>query len=119
MRLLANETFPSDAVSALRARGHDVVWIRTEAPGSRDEDVLARARGESRVLVTFDKDFGELAFRSKLPASSGIVLFRITPRSPEFVARLAAAVISSRDDWVGHFVVIEEGRIRMRPLPEP
>ena len=67
MRLLANENFPSDAVDALRERGHDVIWIRTDAPGSRDEDILARARRESRVLVTFDKDFGELAFRSRLP----------------------------------------------------
>lgn len=118
MRLLANENFPLEAINSLRERGHDVVWIRTEAPGIRDEDVLARARNESRVVVTFDKDFGELAFHSGLPASSGIILFRITPRSPEFVARLAADAIGSRDDWVGHFAVIEETRVRMRPLPD-
>jgi predicted nuclease of predicted toxin-antitoxin system len=118
MRLLANENFPYDAVMALRKDGHDVVWIRTESPGSLDEDILARARRESRVLVTFDKDFGELAFRSKLPASCGIILFRITPRSPEFVARLTTRAIGSRNDWVGHFAVIEEHRVRMRPLPE-
>ena len=117
MRLLANENLPSDAVDALRERGHDVIWIRTDAPGSRDEDALARARKESRVLVTFDKDFGELAFRSRLPASCGIILFRITPRSPEFIARVAAHAIGSRDDWVGHFAVVEDARVRMRPLP--
>lgn len=117
MRLLANENFPAGAVNALRAHGHDIAWIRTDAPGSRDEDVLARARAESRILVTFDKDFGELAFRSKLPASSGIILFRITPRSPEYIAAHAAEAIESRDDWVGHFAVIEESRVRMRRLP--
>lgn len=63
MRLLANENVPSDAVNALRESGHDVVWIRMDAPGSRDDDILARAREQSRVLVTFDKDFGEMAFR--------------------------------------------------------
>lgn len=118
MRLLAYENFPSDAINALRERGHDVIWIWTEAPGSRDEDVLARARKESRVLIPFEKDFGELAFRSRLPASCGIILFRITPRSPEFITRPAANVLGSRDDWVGHFAVIEHDRIRMRPLPE-
>lgn len=118
MRLLANENFPSDAISALRERGHDVIWIRTDAPGGRDDAILARARRESRVLVTFDKDFGELAFRSRLPASCGIILFRITPRSPEFIARVAAEAIGSRDDWVGHFAVVEDARVRMRPLPE-
>ncbi len=117
MRLPANESFPSDAVNALRERGHAVIWIRTEAPGSRDEDVLAHARKESRALVTFDKDFGELAFRSRLPASCGIILFRITPRSPEFVANLTANAIGSRDDWVGNFAVVEEDHVRMRLLP--
>jgi len=118
MRLLADENFPYDAVMALRENGHDVAWIRTESPGSRDEDILARAKRESRVLVTFDKDFGELAFHSKLPASCGIILFRITPRSPEFVARLTVDAIASRKDWVGHFAVVEENRIRVRPLPQ-
>lgn len=118
MRLLANENFPYDAVMALRENGHDVAWIRTESPGSRDEDILARAKRESRVLVTFDKDFGELAFHSKLLASCGIILFRITLRSPEFVTRLTVDAIASRNDWVGHFAVVEENRIRIRPLPQ-
>jgi predicted nuclease of predicted toxin-antitoxin system len=70
MLLLANENFPLDAVEALRTAGHDVLWIRTESPGIADTEVLARAVAERRVLITFDKDFGELAFRSKLPADS-------------------------------------------------
>jgi len=77
MRLLANENFPAAAVNALREKGHDVTWIRTEAPGINDKSVLARAQRESRILITFDKDFGELAFRSLLPAASGVILFRL------------------------------------------
>jgi predicted nuclease of predicted toxin-antitoxin system len=76
MRILANENFPALAIEALRAHGHDVVWMHTDAPGSKDRDVIQRAESENRVLLTFDKDFGELAFRLKLPASSG-------PRRPE------------------------------------
>jgi predicted nuclease of predicted toxin-antitoxin system len=68
VRLLADENFPGVAVAALRSRGHDVAWIRTDAPGSGDRDVLARAEAEGRLLITFDKDFGELAFRLRLPA---------------------------------------------------
>jgi Domain of unknown function (DUF5615) len=63
MRLLANENFPRIAVEALRARGHDVAWVRTDSPGTSDEEVIHRAVAETRVLVTFDKDFGELTFR--------------------------------------------------------
>ena len=117
MRILADENFPGDAVTALRARGHDVVWVRSDAPGSSDPQVLAHAQAEDRILITFDKDFGELAFRSGLPASSGIVLFRISVPSSSYVAQVAVAALESRTDWAGHFAVIEDDRIRMTPLP--
>lgn len=117
LRLLANENFPGDAVAALREAGHDVVWIRTTAPGSSDPQVLAGAQAENRILVTFDKDFGELAFRAGLPAASGVILFRISAPSGEHVARVATAVLAQRTDWAGHFSVIEDQRIRMTPLP--
>ena len=77
MRFLANENFPGDAVTQLKAAGHDIVWVRTAAPGMKDEDVLAWAAREARIVLTFDKDFGELAWRAGLPASSGIVLLRL------------------------------------------
>jgi predicted nuclease of predicted toxin-antitoxin system len=116
MRILANENFPEDAVTALRAAGHEVAWIRIDAPGARDEDVLRRAQVEERLLVTFDKDFGELAFRVGLPASSGVVLFRVSAPSSAHIAHIAVSVLNSRDDWAGHFSVIDDRRIRMTPL---
>jgi len=117
MHLLANENFPGDAVTALRQNGHDVAWIREDSPGIPDSQVLERAQGEGRVVITFDKDFGELAFRSGLPAACGIILFRISAPSPEYVARMAVTAIQYREDWFGHFSVIEDDRIRMTPLP--
>jgi predicted nuclease of predicted toxin-antitoxin system len=117
LRLLADENFPGHAVDALQRAGHDVLWIRTEAPGLFDRDVLALAASEGRVLATFDKDFGELVFRLHLPQPPGVILFRISPVSPAYVAQTAVTVIASRDDWSGHFAVIEEDRVRMVPLP--
>ncbi len=116
MRILANENFPEDAVVALRRAGHDVAWIRADAPGSADEEVLRRAQSEARLLVTFDKDFGELAFRAGLPAASGVGLFRVSAPSSDHVARVAVSVLGSRTDWAGHFSVVEDRRIRMTPL---
>jgi predicted nuclease of predicted toxin-antitoxin system len=118
MRILANENIPGDAVLALRERGHEVAWVLTDAPGSSDEQVLARAQSENRVLITFDKDFGELVFRASLPATTGIVLFRVSAPSASQVARIAVAALESRTDWPGHFAVIEDDRIRMTPLPK-
>ena len=77
MRFLADENLPGRLVAALRAAGHDVAWVRTEAPGSDDRTVLAMAAAEQRVLVTFDKDFGELAGRAGLPMASGVILLRV------------------------------------------
>ena len=86
MRLLVNENFPGVAIAALRLRGHDVIWIREDSPGIDDRAVLSRATVEERILITFDKDFGELVFRLGLNAPSGVILFRIPPDSPRFVA---------------------------------
>jgi predicted nuclease of predicted toxin-antitoxin system len=119
LRLLADENFPAMAVDALRNRGHDVVWVRTDAPGSSDRDVLGLAVSDSRILITFDKDFGELAFRSHLPAASGIMLFRIPMLSPDYTAQVAVVALESRADWAGHFSVVEENRVRMTSLPTP
>ena len=116
MRILANENFPSNAIAALAAAGHDVASVRLGAPGASDEDVLAWAVREQRVLLTFDKDFGELAFRSKLPAKSGVILFRITPISPPYIAQVAVQALASQTNWAGHFSVVEDNRIRMTPL---
>ena len=60
MRLLANENIPFAAIQSLREHGYDVLWIRESAPGSADEDVLALASEEERVLITFDKTLESL-----------------------------------------------------------
>lgn len=117
MLLLANENFPGLAVEALRSKGHDLLWVRTEAPGIPNAEVLARAQAEHRLLITFDKDFGELAFRSRLPAECGVILLRIPARSPKYVAQMVAKVLDARVAWAGTFSVVEEDRSRSVPLP--
>jgi predicted nuclease of predicted toxin-antitoxin system len=118
MRLLANENFPGLAVETLRRLGHDVAWVRQDAPGSSDRQVIARATAEDRLLLTLDKDFGELAFHAGLPASSGVVLVRVVPPTPARVTRLVERLFSAHADLRGEFVVLQEDRIRRRPIPE-
>lgn len=118
MRFLADENFPGAAVSALQQQRHDVVWIRTDAPGSSDQEILARAQAEERIILTFDKDFGELAFRLGLPAASGIILFRIPLLTPSSVISIVISAIATRSDWSGLFTVVESDRIRIKSLPD-
>jgi len=116
MRFLADENFPGAAVSALRERGHDVVWVGAESPGISDAEVLNWSSREDRILLTFDKDFGELAANAT-GALKGVILFRLPAMSPGAVGLKLADLVSAREDWSGHFSVIEPGRVRMRLIP--
>ena len=115
MRLLIDEDIPRGMAEALRRLGHDVVHVRADAPGSTDEQVLARAMAEGRVLVTADKDFGDLAFGAGRAAGSGVILLRLCGSIATWAAALAAA--GERDDWTGVFAVVTEGGVCARPLP--
>lgn len=117
MRILADENFPRLAVEGLRQVGHDVLWARTDLTGEADDVILTRAQHDGRVVVTFDKDFGELAFRSGVSAVAGVVLFRLPLESPERLRERIVQVLSEPQLWEGHFCVVEESRVRIRPLP--
>lgn len=117
MKLLANENFPLLVVEAIRAAGHDVLWARTDMAGAADDVILQRAQAEERLVVTFDKDFGELAFRWGLPATCGVALFRLRMQTPDSLPIRILEAFATCSEWVGHFVVVEDSRIRVRPLP--
>lgn len=117
MRIIVNENVSGSVIRALRDRGHDVLSVKESMRSESDESVLARAQAEQRVVITHDKDFGELAFRHGLPASCGVVLLRLSGTDPQSDNRRAVDALESRSDWEGHFAVVEEHRIRIRPLP--
>jgi predicted nuclease of predicted toxin-antitoxin system len=117
MRLLADENIPLPVVEALRECGHDVHWIGESNPGIDDRAVLQRAFNESRILLTFDKDFGTLIFREATDHPVGILLFRLPMLPKEELQAFVMATIEERSDWAGHFAVVEKDRIRMRLLP--
>ena len=113
---VADENFPGPAVETLRHAGMDVLWITESQPGASDEAVLRLCAATKRVLLTFDKDFGELVFRSGLPAESGVILFRVIPQAAEEFAELALRALQSQAAWAGYFSVVTRLSIRMRPL---
>jgi hypothetical protein len=70
------------------------------------------------LLLTFDKDFGELVFRQGANASCGMILFRISQPSATAVAERITKILASRTDWEGHYSVVEDATVRMRLLPQ-
>jgi predicted nuclease of predicted toxin-antitoxin system len=87
MRILANENFPGPVIRALRDRGHDVVSVKETISGADYRRVLDLAGKQARLVVTLDKDFGELAFRFGLPAQSGVVFSGCPGRARRWTTR--------------------------------
>lgn len=118
MKLLADENVPYSIIRALQDEGYDIRWIRIDAPGISDIDVIQYAHQDKRVILTFDLDFGELAVKDKINPSTGIILLRLHQKNPQQMAEYTKCVIRSREDWEGHLSVIEHDRIRMRRLSQ-
>jgi predicted nuclease of predicted toxin-antitoxin system len=118
MKFLADENFPGPAVQALRSAGFEVAWVLDDAPGSTDEAVLDWCRNAGMLLLTMDKDFGELVFRRGMQGAPGVLLFRAKAGSSDDFAVLVLEAVRSRSDWTGHFSVVSATRIRMTRLPE-
>jgi len=111
-------------VTALRNAGHDVFSILEDARGSTDESIALQSVMERRVLLTYDKDFGELLFASAphqlgfVRKPVGIVLLRLEGMPyTERNSRVVSVFDTDEVTLEGHFTVIEPGRIRQRVLP--
>ncbi len=117
MQFLANANIPMASVNVLRRAGFSVSAIVEEAPGINDRVILAKAAAENLVILTFDRDYGELIFRKKLPLPAGLVYFRFAPATPEAAAQKLLSVMNNdRIDLMGKFTIIEKDRVRQRPL---
>ncbi|MEA3369122.1 MAG: DUF5615 family PIN-like protein [Candidatus Ratteibacteria bacterium] len=119
MDFLANENFPLFSIKLLRNAGYNVMSIIEEMPGAKDPDILKRASKENRVILTFDRDYGELIYRHKLSIPSGIIYFRFNPLTPEEPGEIILKILKqSNISILGKFTVIGRDRIRQRMLHE-
>jgi predicted nuclease of predicted toxin-antitoxin system len=118
MRFLANENFPVPSVRQLRVAGYEIAAIIEDSPGIADTEVLARAVAEERVILTFDRDYGELIYRLGLSPPSGVIYLRYQPLSPTEPAEQLLVLFQTEElQFEGRFTVVERSQIRQRPLP--
>jgi predicted nuclease of predicted toxin-antitoxin system len=116
VKILADENVDEPIVAWLRSSGHDVITMRDVAPGASDEDVVRLAEREHAIIVTSDRDFGELVFRRGL-RPKGVVYLRLRPCSPEeLLASFQRAWRNIEGRVENAFVVVTAGPIRIRPL---
>ena len=116
MRFLADECCDAALVDALRSDGYDVLYAIESLRGATDDELLAVAFSDRRILLTEDKDFGELVYRLQRPAHEVVLLrFDVADRALK-LPRLRDLLEQEAERLVGAFVVLEVNKIRVRPL---
>jgi|SRR5215471_15352798 len=117
MNFLADESCAGPVIRALREAGHDVVAVADVSKGATDEQVLELALKEKRVLITEDRDFGELVYAHGR-RSAGVILVRFHSRArsakPATVVEVVTKLGSRLRDA---FAVVEPGRARISGKP--
>jgi predicted nuclease of predicted toxin-antitoxin system len=97
----------------LRGLQHDVVSVYHEARGLDDDSILQRAIAEDRILITNDKDFGEMVFRER-KSHQGVILLRLEDQRPSNKIRILEKLLGQYSDQLaGNFVVATEVTIRI------
>jgi predicted nuclease of predicted toxin-antitoxin system len=113
---VADESVEGPTVSALRAAGHSVLFIAETSPGIEDAQVLGIARREQALLLTADKDFGELVFRNR-ETHAGILLIRSLDEAGENAANAVMALEQYGPDLLNRFSVLMGRALRIRMVP--
>ena len=116
-RFLLDESADLPLRAHLRAKGHDATAIAHDYPAAlADEEVLAIAVSEDRILITNDRDFGELVFRRQLP-HRGVILFRLGDEAIPIKIAWLDHVLNAYADRLREFIVVNDRGVRVRSLP--
>lgn len=114
MRFLVDESTGAAVAAFLNKEGHDVVAVADSMPQAIDSEILKLAVSENRIVVTNDKDFGDLIFRSGA-AHAGVLFLRLKDQSAANRVAVVKNVIEQHaNDLADNFVVATESHIRIR-----
>ncbi len=114
MIFFADENIDRQIVTRLRQSGHDVSYVAEMNPGISDDAVLDSTNSADAILITADKDFGEMVFRQKKIAT-GVILVRLAGISPERKAEIVSiAILQHSNEFKHAFTVISPGSVRIR-----
>ena len=115
MRFLANENFPFPSIAFLRHAGHNVSSVSELYPGISDVEVIEKAKAGDLIILTFDKDYGEIIFKHGQKNPPAVIFFRFKGENPEMAGRLLVDLLENKNLNVGNkFTVIEKESIRQR-----
>jgi len=115
MKLLANENIPLITVNILKEEGLDIISISEENSGITDKEVIDLAVQQSRTIITFDRDYGDLIFNKGMKPPNGVIYLRFDCLSPDYPAMFLLQHFNNTSiDYWGKLTVITENSIRQR-----
>lgn len=116
MKFLVDVGVSNKVEEYLFAEGHDTKCIRKIDPRLRDSEIINIAAMENRIIVTMDKDFGELVFKTGR-VHSGILLLRLESENSEEKVKIVNSIIQNYSkELVNNFCVFQNGRLRIRKI---
>jgi predicted nuclease of predicted toxin-antitoxin system len=118
VRFFADESVDQPIVKSLRDKDYLVDYVTELSPGISDNEVLALAKEKDAILITGDKDFGNLIFRLG-KSSAGIILYRLSGLSNNAKAALVLKVVEDYSEELAEsFTIISIDQIRIKKLPQ-
>ncbi len=118
MRFLTDENLGSVIPQKLRELGFDVVSVSEVSPAEKDPKILNLTNTQTRILITLDKDFGELVFKDRL-THSGVIFLRFKDESVKNKFLILSKVLKLRKEFQNKFTVIREksdGKLTVKQL---
>lgn len=118
-KFLANENFMAAGVRVLRNAGLDVVFIAEESPSIKDWQVTNLAIASDRIILTHDRDYGELVFKHGYRPTAGVIYFRMKNYLPEEPAKVLLTLLEDAGfNYTGIYTVVDnDGEVRQRAIP--
>ena len=115
MKLLANENFPYASIYYLREKSYDVLSIGIDNPSIMDSEIMNIAINEGRIILTFDRDYGELIFRYNYRPEKGVIYLRLDEYKPHEPGLIVEGILTNIGiDLTRALTVIDKTGIRQR-----
>ena len=114
IQLLADENIPKETVDLLKRQGVDIISVAEFSYGLSDREILELAKTKGRIIITFDKDFGQIIFREKFK-TKGLILLRFIPESPQQIAMRIQQVLAAKIMIEKCVVTVKKDSVRVTP----
>lgn len=117
LKFLCNEDIPRATVELLISKGCDTAYVADGHAGITDKEVIQNSLNEGRIIITLDRDYGELIFKHGLKPKNGVIYLRLHEFDPEMPAKIILGILKeSKLSFSEKFTVIDQNGIRQRNL---